>query len=305
MARKDSLDLTGTTLLIGVTLLLAFNQVIVKWVNEGLQPVFFAGVRSLLAVVFLGAWMWFRGRPPKLERHLIAPGLVMGFLFAVEFLCLFMALDLTTISRTSVIFYSMPVWMALGAHYLLPGEALNPLKLLGLVLAFVGTAIAIYSGATGAQQGQGSLIGDLFALGAAILWAATALLARRPAMAAAGPEVQLFWMILVSGPLLVLAAPLFGPLIRDFQTVHIFWIIFQAAVVVAGGFSIWLWLLASYPAATVASFSFLTPVLGLFLGWLMFGESLTPQILLAGFLVALGIILINRRPSATGRKVNP
>ena len=27
------------------------------------------------------------------------------------------ALDLTTVTRTAVIFYSMPVWMALGAHF--------------------------------------------------------------------------------------------------------------------------------------------------------------------------------------------
>lgn len=300
MARKDRLDLFGTSLLLGLTLLLAFNQVLVKWVNTGLQPVFFAGLRSVLAVVFLGGWMWFRGRPPKLERHLIIPGVVMGLVFALEFLCLFLALDLTTVSRTSVIFYSMPVWMSLGAHFFLPGEGLSRIKLFGFGLAFLGTALAILSGATGGQQGQGDLTGDLFALAAALLWATTALLARRPAMAAAGSETQLFWMILVSGPVLLLASPLFGPVIRDFQMMHIFWVLFQAGVVVAVGFSVWLWLLAAYPAATVASFSFLTPVLGLFLGWLIFGEALTPLILLAGFLVAVGIILINRRTAATG-----
>ena len=44
--RKDRLDGFGGSVLLGVTLLLAFNQIIVKLVNEGLQPVFFAGLRS-------------------------------------------------------------------------------------------------------------------------------------------------------------------------------------------------------------------------------------------------------------------
>lgn len=297
--RKDRLDVTGTALLVGVTLLLAFNQVIVKWVNVGLQPVFFAGLRSLLAVGFLGVYMWYRGRPPVLRRIEVAPGLIMGLAFAAEFLCLFLALDLTTISRASIIFYSMPVWMAVFAHFGLAGERISVTKAVGLALSFLGTALAIHSGATGAQDGQGSLAGDLLALCGAMLWATTAFLARRPVMAAAGPERQLFWMILVSGPALLLIAPLFGPLIRDLQPVHLFWLLFQASVVVAGGFVTWLWLLSVYPVSTVSSFSFLTPIFGLTFGWLVFDETLPPQILIAGAMVAVGIILINRRPKAT------
>ena len=47
--RKDRLDGTGFAALLGVALLLAVNQIIVKEVNQGLQPVFFAGARSALA----------------------------------------------------------------------------------------------------------------------------------------------------------------------------------------------------------------------------------------------------------------
>jgi len=63
----------------------------------------------------------------------------------------------------------------------------------------------------------------------------------------------------------------------------------------SGGFIVWLWLLGRYPAATVASFSFLTPVLSLVFGWAVMGERLSPAILGAAVLVAAGIILINRR----------
>jgi drug/metabolite transporter (DMT)-like permease len=49
-----------------------------------------------------------------------------------------------------------------------------------------------------------------------------------------------------------------------------------------------------YPSATVASFSFLTPILALAMGALIFGESITWAILLASALVGAGIVLINR-----------
>jgi drug/metabolite transporter (DMT)-like permease len=302
MGRKDQLDLLGVALLLVVTALLAFNQVIVKWVNIGLQPVFFAGLRSALAVVFLAGFMWAKGRRPKLTRDLAPQGLSMGAIFALEFLCLFLALDLTTVSRVSIIFYSMPVWLALMAHFGLHGERLTVVKGVGLGLAFLGTGLAIYGGAIGVQSGQGSVAGDLLALVAAVCWAGTAFLARRPKMAAAGAETQLFWMILVSGPILLLVSPLFGPLIRELVPMHLIWLLFQASVVVAGGFVLWLWLLSAYPAATVASFSFLIPVFGISLGWLLLDEQITAQILAAGFLVAVGIILINRRPRATPAK---
>ena len=53
--------------------------------------------------------------------------------------------------------------------------------------------------------------------------------------------------------LVVLVTPAFGPLVRDFRPSHAGWMIFQASVVVAGGFISWLWLLSRYPVATVAS----------------------------------------------------
>ena len=288
--KRDHLDTTGTVVLLSVTLLFAFNQIIVKFVNTGLQPVFFAGLRSAIAVFVVWGWLAFRRRPPRLTRRALGAGILLGLVFSAEFLCLFIALDLTTVGRTSVIFYSMPVWFAILAHFGL-GERITPVRAAGLALAFAGAAWAILSRPA---SGEGSLAGDLFALGGAIGWAATAFIARRPTMRAEGPEMQLFWMVLVSAPVLLMVSPLFGPLIRDLQPIHLFWLVFQASVVVAGSFIAWLWLMSVYPSSTVASFSFLTPIFALTLGALIFGETVTWAILGAVALVAVGIVLINR-----------
>jgi drug/metabolite transporter (DMT)-like permease len=94
--------------------------------------------------------------------------------------------------------------------------------------------------------------------------------------------------------LLVGVAPFFGPLIRDFQPIHIAGLAFQGVLVVTAGYMFWLWLLTVYPAGSVASFSFLTPVFGVFMGWLVLEEHVGLPILVAAALVAVGIILINR-----------
>ena len=144
-ARRDRLDGFGAGALFSVALLLAINQIVVKLVNVGLQPVFFAGLRSALAIGFVTLWMWSRGRPPVIRREHILPGLLIGAMFSAEFLFLFLAIDLTTVGRAAVIFYSMPLWMAVLAHFGLPDERITPVRGVGLILAFAGTAWAILS----------------------------------------------------------------------------------------------------------------------------------------------------------------
>ncbi|MCV6593145.1 MAG: DMT family transporter [Silicimonas sp.] len=291
MDKKDRIDAFGAASLIGFSALLAFNQVIVKVVNEGLQPVFFAGLRSLGAIVCLWLWFALRRRPLGLARRDLGAGLLIGTLFAAEFLLVFIAIDLTTVSRASILFYSMPLWMALMAHVLLPGEKITGVKALGLLLAFAGAVVAILwrKGA-----GDASLLGDLLAVAAALCWAGIALVARK-GLAHVAPDRQLVWQVLVSAPILLVLAPLFGPLIRDLQPIHLAGLAFQTVVVVSAGFAFWLWLLTIYPAASVAAFSFLAPVFAVALGWGLLGEPIGLPILVALVLVCAGLILINRQ----------
>ncbi len=205
---------------------------------------------------------------------------------------LFLALDLTTVVRTSVIFYSMPVWLALAAHLLVPGERLNPQKAVGLLVAFCGVCWALASRSSGTADG--SLAGDLCALAASIGWAGIPLSTRITAMRRVEPEIQLMWHVSVSGPVLLVASLLFGPWIRDFEISHGLVVVFQSVVVVAGGFLGWLYLLKRYPTASVASFSFLAPLFGAGFGWLLLDEPMTIDIWWSLVLVAVGLVLINR-----------
>lgn len=292
MERKPGIDTFGALALTGFALLLAFNQVVIKVTNGGLQPVFFAGLRSLGAVVFVWLWLRYRNIPLHFPPRALAAGLLTGVLFAGEFLCLFVALDLTTVARSGIIFYSMPLWMAVIAHFATPDDRVSPVKALGLALALGGVALAFAD----RQGGQASIWGDLAALGAAIGWAATAMMAKASPLKQARPEVQLWIQVAVSGPILVLVAPLLGDLVRDLQPIHLWGLAFQIVVVVSAGFIFWLWLLSIYPASGVASFSFLSPVFSVFLGWWLLGETITPGIWGALVLVAAGIVLINRPP---------
>lgn len=290
MDQKRPIDASGAAALVGIALLLAFNQVVIKVTGSGLSPVFQAGLRSALACVFLLGWMKAFAKPLHMPRAALWGGVFTGVLFTVEFICIFTALDQTTVSRSSILFYSMPVWLTLAGHVLLPGERLSRGKVLGLVLAMGGIVVSFAH----RDGGQASLVGDLLALTAAVCWAGIALVVRMTALSRTTPEMQLLSQLVVSAPLLLLVAPLFGDLIRAFQPIHLASLAFQAFGVACLGFLAWFRLLATYQASGVASFSFLTPVLAVVLGWLLLGEQIVLQTWIALALVAAGIYLINR-----------
>lgn len=296
MERQSHIDLFGAVALISFALHLSFNQVVIKVTSGGFNPVFAAGLRSAGAVFVLLLWMRLRGVPMGIERAARPAALIAGLLFTFEFICLFVALDLTTVSRSSVIFYSMPVWLALAAHFLLPNERLTGLRIAGLALAMAGVALAL----SDRSSGDASWAGDLLALTSAFCWAGVALCVRITPLASVPPAMQLIAQVGISAPIMLFLAPLFGPLVREIEFIHIAGLTFQIVAVASLGFLAWFWLMTIYPASSVASFSFLSPVFSVLLGWLLLSEEVAPSVWGALVLVAIGIYLINRRPRGAG-----
>ncbi|MFN3954711.1 MAG: DMT family transporter [Pararhodobacter sp.] len=296
--QRRPLDMPGFWLLFGLALLFGANNLLIKLGNDGLQPVFFAAVRSLVAGAALMIWMRCRGVAFRFD--LWRAGLLIGAAFGAEFFFLFIALDNTTVVRASVIFYAMPLWLAVMAHFLFPGERLTPLRATGFALGFAAVVITLAGQVTG-DAGGGSLKGDLAALAAGLCWALIVVCARLTPLQHSAPETQLFWQLLVSAPILLALAPLYGgDWVRDFDGFQLALFLVHALGVVAAGYVAWFWLLLRYPASSVASFSFLTPILSALLGWLVLDEPVSAMIPVALVLLVSGLVLINRRPRAGG-----
>lgn len=289
--RRD-LDAAGLAGLLTITVILAFNQVVIKVTNDGIQPVFQAALRSFLGAACLLIWVAFSARAIRIRRNEIASGLLLGVLFAIEFLLLFSALDVTSVARSAILFYSMPVWLSIVGHFVLPGERITPARFAGLVLAMGGVVWALAD----RDIAQGDFLGDLMALGAAIAWGGIALTVRLTPLARSNAETQLFWQLAVSAPLLLIAAFFGGPFLRDLAPIHLAGLAYQAGLTAFAGFLAWFYLMQRYKASTVASFGFLSPVLAVFFGAVLLQERTSPAIWAALGLIAAGLWLINKRP---------
>ncbi len=139
MERKSRIDATGAMILIIFMAVLGLNQVGIKIVNDGMAPVFQAALRSVAACVIMFVYCLWRGIKIDTRMAVLIPGIATGACFAIEFALLFHAIQITTVARASVLFYTMPFWVAIGAHFFILGEKLNIIRVLGLMLAALGT----------------------------------------------------------------------------------------------------------------------------------------------------------------------
>ena len=78
------------------------------------------------------AWSWCRGIALFKRDGTLIAGIVVGVLFAAEFLMIFPAMVYTSASRASLFIYTAPFFVALGARGLLPDEHLSARQWLGL-----------------------------------------------------------------------------------------------------------------------------------------------------------------------------
>ena len=294
MERKNHIDVFGASVLISFSVLLGLNQALVKLVNVGFAPVFQAGLRSACAFLPVLVFAWIARRRLSVTDGTLGPGIVNGLLFSGEFCLLFLALDYTSVARVSLFFYTMPFWVAVGAHFVIPGERLTRSRIVGLAIALAGVTLAL-SGDDAPSTGSKAWLGDLLAVGGGVLWAGIALLTRTTRLSSATPEMNLLYQLAVSAVLLLAVASLFGEPIREVTPVILGIFTFQFLVVVAFGFVVWFWILVIYPVSDMASFGLLTPVFGVFFGWLIFDDELTPSFILSLLMVGSGIFLINSR----------
>ncbi len=292
--RKDRIDFLGGSLLLGFSVVLGLNQALVKIVNDGFAPVFQSGLRSACALPLVLAFAVIMRRRLAVNDGTLGFGIVNGMLFAGEFCLLFLALDYTTVARVSLFFYIMPVWVACGAHFVLPDEPLHRNKALGLLLAVSGVAIA-FAGDLGVA-GEQAWFGDLLALVAGMFWAAIALLTRASRLNRCSAEMNLLYQLAVSAVLLLAIAPLFGPTIREVTPAILLVFSAQVVVVVAIGFLMWFWILSIYPVSNMASFGLFAPIFGVLFGWLLFDDPITGTFVFAVALAGAGVFLVNKSP---------
>ena len=294
---KNQLDAVAISALLILCLSWGGQQVAIKLTATDISPVMQGGLRSIGSTILIAFWMLARSQKIFERDGTLWWGLAAGLLFAIEFLLIYWGLDFTHASRAVIFIYLSPFVVALGTQWFVPGEKLNRPQYAGLLLAFTGIVLAF--GESFTLPSRRMLIGDAMLIVAAIFWGATTVVIKAGPLARAPAAKTLLYQLAVSALLLPAGSWLIGePGIVRMSSLAVTSLVYQTVWIASITYLAWFWLIRHYPAPKLASFTFLTPIFGVFAGWYVLGEPLTPALMFALVLVAAGIYFVNRQVRA-------
>jgi drug/metabolite transporter (DMT)-like permease len=292
-ASARPIDLAAIAVILVLSASWGFNQVAVKLAIPDIPPLIQSAIRSCGAALIVLAWTRLRGIALDIRDGTLVPGIAAGLLFGLEFVLIYRGLVWTTATRAVIFIYMAPFFVALGARWFLPGDRPGPAQWFGLALSFAGVAIAI--GAPRPAADPWELVGDLMMIGAAAAWGATTLVIKASALARTSAEKTLLYQLVVSAPLLGLAALAVGERMDAAPSgLALASLAYQTLWVGGITFGIWFALIMRYSASRISAFTFLTPLFGVAAGHLVLGEPISPAFAAAVALVAAGLVLVNR-----------
>ena len=295
--RKPHLDLFAISLLLACCLFWGLQQVLIKATIAEIPPLFQASLRLAGATALLMLWCGWRGISLFQRDGSLGAGLLAGALFSAEFACIYLGLQYTTASRLTVFLYTSPFWVAVLLPWWVKSERLRGLQWVGLLAAFVAVVFALREGFTGDHTATAR--GDILALVAGMLWGLTTVVIRATSLVKISAEKLLFYQLAVSALTFpVLSLGLGEVWVWHFSSFAITSLVLQTVVGAFASYLAWMWMLGRYPATKISVFVFFTPLFTLLFGALWLKESVTPGLLAALAMVAVGIVLMNRKPAA-------
>jgi drug/metabolite transporter (DMT)-like permease len=301
--RREHLDTLAIALLVACCLFWGFQQVLVKATLPELPPVFQAAIRFAGATALLWGWCNYRGIALFERDGSLGAGLLAGMLFCAEFICIYLGLQHTSASRLTIFLYTAPFWVALLLPLRVSSERLGPLQWLGLALAFLAVGYALQDGLLATATVEGTLplwVGDVLALAAGALWGLTTVVIRSSRLVVVSAEKLLYYQVAVSAFVLPFVSLQLGEVwVFDWSSFALFSIVVQTVAGAFASYLVWMWLLGHYPATKLSVFVFLTPIFAMVMGAWWLNEAVTHGALIALLGVALGIVLVNKKPKAT------
>lgn len=295
MDHRQALDGQAVGIMLVLCLVWGLQQVVLKAAAGDVAPLMQIALRSGVAAGLVGLLMAWRGERLALADGNWRPGLLVGFLFALEFLLLGEGLRLTSASHAVVLLYTAPIFVALGLHWRLPAERLGALQWTGIALAFMGIVVT-FAGRPSAAADRAladMLWGDVLALLGGVAWGATTVVVRCSRLARAAATETLLYQLLAGFVLLLPAAVLLGQ--ATIRPTALAWgsLAFQSLIVSFASYLGWFWLLRRYLASRLGVFSFMTPLFGILFGVWLLGEPLEPSFLAGAVLVLAGVALVS------------
>jgi drug/metabolite transporter (DMT)-like permease len=191
----------------------------------------------------------------------------------------------------SVLVYLQPVLVGLLAWFWL-GESMSLVKVIGLVIGFVGVATV----SSGGFSGHIAIIGIVLAILTGISWSFGTVYVKKIAR-----KVDSMWLTAFQFIIGGIFLTGLGTGVENFADIvwngpYLLGLLFGSFLGVAASWIAYFTLVNNGDASKVASFTFLVPLIAVFTSTLFLGEAFTANLLFGLLFIVVSIYLVNRKP---------
>lgn len=276
------------------------NFPIAKAALGEMSPLAFNALRFPCAAVVVLIALMGRGMiwPARGDRlRVLALGILANVIYQNFFI---FGLAETRAGTASLLLAGTPILTALLSAAV-GHERLEPRTWVGVLFTFVGIALVVLLGGT-TQEGQSTILGDIFMIGASLSWAAYTV-ASRPFIARYGAIQFTAWALWIgTAGLCVIGAPDVARL--DFGSVSAgAWggVLYAGAISIGLAYLIWSYGVGQIGNTRTATYSNMVPVVALLAAWVQLGEVPTLGQVVGAAVILGGITLaqagVHRTPS--------
>ena len=258
------------------------NFVVIKFGLQGLPPILFSALRFLFAALPLVFFI----KPPATSWRLVV-GFAL-FQFAMQFTLLFTGIKLGFPPGLASLVIQLQAFFTIGLAVWVLNEKPQINQLLGALVAFCGMGLVAFN-----LDAKPTLIGFAMVVSAGFCWATANIFTKK--IGKVNPLALVVWGSLIATPPLLLASlciegyGAWQAAAQKISWVSIGAVFYQSYPNTIIGYGIWSYLIRKHPAATIAPFTLLVPVVGMVAAAIIIDEPLQWWKLTAGALVLSGL----------------
>lgn len=298
--RRSPLDARAVSLMLLLCILWGGQQSVIKLVADDIAPTLQIALRCGIGAILIALFMLQQRVSFALHRGPWRAGILVGLMFAGEFLLIGEGLRYTTASHMAVFLYTSPIFTALGLHFLVPEERLSRAQWVGILLCFVGIAVTFLMGFAQPELDRNVLFGDLLGLGAGLMWGLTTVVLRFTDLNRIPASQTTLYQLAIAFAALLLACLLTDQTAVNWTPAVVAAVAAQGVLIAFFSLLVWFWLLTHYLASQLASFTFLSPLFGVAFGVMLLNDPLDSAFVVGATLVIVGLSVVNHPRARAG-----
>ncbi len=278
------------------------NWAVMSTALDYFPPLTFSALRFVLGSVVLLAICFYK-RIPWPDKQSWKWFALCGLLqTAYVFSVTQSVLQYLTVGVTSILAFTMPLWVTILAHFFIPDERLKFAHILGLSSGILGLFLVLDVNPLEMTWTGVTIVAQLFVLSSSVAWATSNIIIKK--VLHAHDKIQFTTYQMLIGTVGLLLASFFVESWRPitWSWMAVFCLMFAGVIASAIAYILWTNIISKGEAGRSSISLMAVPVIGALSGWVFLGETLAWKTMFGIFFVVAGIGIVNMKEFRTVKR---